>query len=108
MPNPNESETIEIVTIPDTVPADITELAPLFKVLLHNDNETNAYFVMGVLREVFLISAKKAEEVTAEAHTNGIGLVKVMGETEAETSVNIAHAMARGRGYPLTFTIEEA
>ncbi len=103
-----ETTTIEEIVVPDTVPEDITELAPLYKVLLHNDDITPGEFVVQILIAVFRLEGQYAMQVCMEAHNRGLGLVKVTGETEATAEVERAHALARADQFPLTFSVEEA
>lgn len=99
-------EVVEEIVIPDTIPEDITELAPLYKVLLHNDEETPAPFVIDILRTVFEVP--NSMDIMTEAHNTGVALVQVVSFEQAEVRVERAHALARGQGFPLTFTIEPA
>lgn len=85
-----------------------TSLCPLFRVLAHNDDVTDADFVVEVLQEVFRKSSDEALEVMWEAHNTGVALVEVAPLEQAEFRVDQAHSLARGRGYPLRFTFEQA
>lgn len=84
------------------------QLAPLCRVLIHNDDRTPFGFVMGVLIEIFKLSGERAYAITLEAHNGGVALVVVEPREHAEFHVEQAHSLARGRKYPLTFTIETA
>ncbi len=85
-----------------------TSLCPLYRVLAHNDDQTDADFVVEVLRGVFRKSPDEACEVMWEAHNTGIALVEVVPLEQAEFRVDKAHSLARGRGYPLRFSFEPA
>lgn len=61
-----------------------TKLAPLFKVLLHNDEVTSMYEVIETLQRVFAFTISKAIRVMMEAHTNGIALCIVEAQEDAE------------------------
>jgi ATP-dependent Clp protease adaptor protein ClpS len=91
---------------PDTI-KDVS-LAPLWRVLIHNDDRTPFGFVMGVLVEIFKLSAERSYAITLEAHNGGVALVVVEPREHAEFHVEQAHSLARARKYPLTLTIEPA
>jgi len=84
------------------------QLAPLYKVLIHNDDVTPFDFVMGVLIQIFKLSPERAYAVTMEAHTGGVALVVVEPREHAEFHIDQAHSLARGRSCPLTLTMEPA
>ena len=83
-------------------------LAPLYKVLVHNDDITPFGFVMSVLKQIFKLSAIRAFQVTLEAHHGGMALVVVEPREPAEFHIDQAHSLARGRNYPLNFSMEPA
>lgn len=84
------------------------QLAPLYKVLIHNDDITPFDFVMGVLIQIFKLSPERAYAVTMEAHTGGVALVVVEPREHAEFHIDQAHSLARGRTFPLSLTMEPA
>ena len=84
------------------------QLAPLYKVLIHNDDITPFDFVIRVLREIFKLGFVRAFAITLEAHNRGVALVVVEPREHAEFHVEQAHSLARGRNYPLNFSIEPA
>lgn len=86
----------------------VTRLAPRYKVLLHNDNDTPAEFVMTVISEVFQKDTAESYEIMMEAHRHNVALVAILGFEQAEFRTDQAHSLARGRGYPLTFSVEPA
>lgn len=88
----------------DTHPRE--RLAPLYRVLVHNDDVTPMEFVVGVLKRFFRLSTARAVRVMIEAHISGVAWVATLPLEEAEVRVEQAHSLARGRGYPLTFSIE--
>lgn len=102
------------MTPPATAPAPVTtedtrtdeSLAPLYKVLVHNDDVTPFHFVIGVLMQIFKLSAIRSFQVTLEAHSGGVALVVVEPREHAEFHIDQAHSLARGRNHPLTFTME--
>ena len=83
-------------------------LAPLYRVLVHNDDLTPFDFVMDVLVRVFKLNRERAFAVTMEAHQGGVALVVVEPREHAEFHVDQAHSIARGGKVPLTFSIEPA
>ncbi len=83
-----------------------TRLAPLYRVLIHNDDVTPMDFVMKVLREVFRLEAGRAFRVMLEAHTSGVAWVVTEPLERAEFHVAQCRSLARPRGFPLTLTYE--
>lgn len=83
-----------------------TELAPQYKVIIHDDATTTQEFVTFVLTDVFRLGAEAAWTVMLEAHSTGAALVGVYPLEQAEFLVDRAHAIARTAKYPLTFTYE--
>jgi ATP-dependent Clp protease adaptor protein ClpS len=84
-----------------------TRLAPLYRVLIHNDDKTTMGFVVYVLRTVFTqLAEQDAIAVMLEAHHTGVALVCVETLEQAEHHVDQAHSLARGAKYPLTLTYE--
>jgi len=83
-------------------------LAPRYKVLVHNDDITPFGFVIGVLIQIFKLSTIRAFQVTLEAHRGGVALVVVEAREHAEFHIEQAHSLARGRNYPLNFSMEPA
>ena len=109
MPNglpqgPGEKPVGAPVLEPDT--DTVTRLAPLYRVLIHNDEVTPMGFVVQVLRQIFHLSLPKSFEVMVEAHNTGTALVGVYPLERAEFLVDRAHAMARTAKYPLSFSYE--
>jgi len=90
----------------EELPVAETELEPPYRVLVHNDDVTPFEFVVAVLRVVFTLSGREALAVTTEAHYTGVGYVMTLPHEEAKYRVGKAHSLARGAGYPLTFSIE--
>ncbi len=83
-------------------------LAPMYRVIIHNDEVTPMDFVVHVLMRYFKKEAADAVYIMQEAHEKGVALVDVMGLEEAEFRVDQVHAFARTAKYPLTFSIEPA
>jgi ATP-dependent Clp protease adaptor protein ClpS len=85
-----------------------TRLAPLYRVIIHNDDVTPMGVVVGVLRLVFPmhLSLEEAIAVMLEAHNTGVALVCVETLEQAEFHVAKAHGLAREETCPLTFSME--
>lgn len=83
-----------------------TELEPLFRVLIHNDDVTPMDFVVHVLKTIFYQSNPKAYEIMLIAHITGLAYVQTLPKTEAESRINKAHFAAGLEEYPLRFSLE--
>lgn len=85
-----------------------TRLAPLWRVLIHNDDVTPMELVVQVLKEVWKLGFLSASKIMLEAHFKGVALVAVETREQAEFHIEQGHSIARGRGFPLTFSMEPA
>ena len=83
-----------------------TELEPLYRVIIHNDDITPMNFVVHVLTNFFYLSNPKAEEIMMTAHFSGKAYVQTLPKSEAEKRINKAHFAAGMEGYPLHFSME--
>ena len=83
-----------------------TELGPLYRVIIHNDDVTPMDFVVDVLKTLFYLSNPKAADIMLTAHVYGEAYVQTLAKSEAEKRINQAHAEAHNAGYPLKFTME--
>jgi ATP-dependent Clp protease adaptor protein ClpS len=83
-----------------------TELEPLYRVIIHNDNVTPMDFVVQILKTCFYLSNPKAADIMLTAHVYGSAYVQSLAKTEAERRVSKAHAQAGNAGYPLRFSLE--
>jgi len=83
-----------------------TELEPLYRVIIHNDDVTPMDFVVNVLTSIFVLSPPDAVDVMLEAHYMGVGYVQTLPKTEAEKRINKAHFASGLEGYPLHFSLE--
>jgi ATP-dependent Clp protease adaptor protein ClpS len=90
----------------EITPDEETELEPLYRVLIHNDDVTPMDFVVNVLVNIFFILQPDAVEIMLTAHYSGLAYVQTLPKTEAEKRVNKAHFAAGLEGYPLHFSIE--
>jgi ATP-dependent Clp protease adaptor protein ClpS len=99
---PNLGDAVE--TSPET--SSQTKLAPLYRVLIHNDDVTPMDFVVHVLQTIFSLALDRAMGVMWEAHHTGVAHVVTEPLENAEFHVDRARSLSRGRGWPLSFSIE--
>lgn len=90
----------------DITPGHETELEPLYRVLIHNDDVTPMDFVVYVLQSIFAIEPPGAVEIMLQAHFNGLARVQVLPRTEAQNRIGRAHFAAGLEGFPLHFSME--
>ena len=83
-----------------------TELEPLYRVIIHNDDITPMDFVVRVLTSIFYLGTDTAMDIMLTAHIKGMAYVQTLPKTEAEKRINKAHFAAGLEGYPLHFSIE--
>lgn len=83
-----------------------TELEPLYRVIIHNDDVTPMDFVVQILKTIFYLSNPKAAEIMLTAHFYGTAYVQTLPKSEAEKRINKAHFAAGLEGYPLHFSME--
>jgi ATP-dependent Clp protease adaptor protein ClpS len=83
-----------------------TELEPLYRVIIHNDDVTPMDFVVQVLKTIFYLSNPKAVDIMLTAHIYGNAYVQTLPKSEAENRINKAHFAAGLEGYPLHFSME--
>jgi ATP-dependent Clp protease adaptor protein ClpS len=83
-----------------------TELEPLYRVIIHNDDVTPMDFVVQILKTIFYLSNPKAAEIMITAHYYGTAYVQTLPKSEAERRINKAHFAAGLEGYPLHFSLE--
>lgn len=82
-------------------------IAPLSRVVCHDDPHTTMEFVVQVFTGVFRLPHPRAVEVMLEVHERGAAVVGHYPRSVAERKVKKATTMARTSGFPLTFSIEE-
>ena len=85
-----------------------TQLAPQWKVILHNDDVTTFEFVIELLRTLFHKPQAEAVRLTFEVHESGSALVTITTFERAELYCEQVKSLARPRGYPLVATMEPA
>ena len=93
-------------TVTEPVAGSETKLAPLYRVLIHNDDVTPMDFVVRVLQEIFHLGMVRSIAVMMEAHTRGVAHVVTEPLESAEFHVDQCRSLSRARHFPLTFTIE--
>lgn len=104
VPNPGVATEVAPDLITDRPPVDIT--APLYKVLIHNDDVTPLDYVIRILKRIFMLSQELAEHIAETAHDEDVAIVVIRPRTEAEKLVGAARLQARADGFPLTFSME--
>ena len=83
-----------------------TELEPLYRVIIHNDDVTPMDFVIHVLTTIFLLPAINAGQVMLTAHIHGTAYVQTLPKEEARKRINSAHFAAAFKNFPLHFSME--
>lgn len=83
-----------------------TELEPLYRILIHNDDVTPMDFVVHALTTFFYLGTPTAAEIMLKAHITGMAYVQTVAKSEAERRINKAHFAAGLEGYPLHFSME--
>ena len=79
----------------------------MFRVLMHNDDQTTMEFVVSVLIQIFRKSQNEAFAIMMTVHETGLGSCGVYTEEIAETKVLQVHNEARKAGFPLRCSLEE-
>ena len=103
-PNPAIATEVAPDLVIERPPVDST--APLYKVLIHNDDVTPLDYVIRILRRVFTLSQELAEHIAETAHNEEVAIVVIRPRTEAEKLLGAARLQARADGFPLTFSME--
>ena len=88
------------------LPISETELEPLYRVIIHNDDVTPMDFVVNILDIIFHIPNPAATHIMYTAHMHGTAHVQTLPKTEAEKRIEAAHTAAKITGYPLHFSME--
>jgi ATP-dependent Clp protease adaptor protein ClpS len=83
-----------------------TKKAPMYKVLLLNDDYTTWDFVVFVLVRFFSKSEEEAHQGTLEVHQKGVYLAGVYSFEIAETKANQVIRAAQREGHPFRATVE--
>lgn len=87
-------------------PTSDTELEPLYRVIIHNDDVTPMDFVIHILERIFLIDRIAAIQIMYTAHYNGEAYVQTLPKSEAIRRIGRAQFAAGAEGYPLHFSME--
>lgn len=82
-------------------------LAPLWKVICHDDPITTMEFVVDMLTKIFRQPLPRAMELMLRVDSDGSAVIGLWPESVARKKVNRAHAMARAELFPLTLSLEE-
>ena len=98
----------KIAPVLEPVVAERTQTAPLWRVILHNDEVTTQEFVVEVLVTLFAKARAEAVRLMLEVHNTGASTVTMCPQERAELYVEQVHSLARGRGYPLAASTEPA
>jgi ATP-dependent Clp protease adaptor protein ClpS len=87
-------------------PVSEAELEPVYRVIIHNDDETPMDFVILILGRIFFVSGQRAVDIMITAHFTGAAYVQSLPKSEAQARIARAHFAAGLEGYPLRFTME--
>jgi len=83
---------------PSTVTLDRPEtknkIMPLFKVLIHNDDDNSMEHVVYALQEVFKFEPQKCISIMLEAHQSGVALCKTSPKEHAEMYKEMLKALS--------------
>lgn len=79
----------------------------LYRVLLHNDDQTTMDFVVEILVDIFDKDVEEAAEIMLKVHTNGIGVCGRYPREIAEYKVKKTIKLARQANFPLLCTMEK-
>lgn len=90
----------------EIVPDQETELEPLYRVIVHNDDVTPMDFVVHILKTIFYLGVDRASEIMLTAHINGNAYVQTLAKSEAEKRIAKADFESNNAGYPLRFSME--
>lgn len=83
-----------------------SELEPLYRVVIHNDDITPMDFVVDILKNLFYLSNDRAADIMLTAHVYGSADVQTLPRSEAQKRIDKAHFEANNAGYPLHFSME--
>lgn len=84
-----------------------TKRAPMYKVIILNDDYTPMEFVVAVLEQIFRMSRDQAVSLMLAVHNNGVGVAGVYVHEIAETKATQVMAVARKHEHPLQCVIEK-
>lgn len=84
------------------------EKAPMYQVLIHNDDFTPKEFVINILEKFFFMDKKRAGYVMMEAHIQGVAGCGVFVKDFAESKVSQVIDYAKTYEHPLICSMEVA
>ncbi|MCP5020370.1 MAG: ATP-dependent Clp protease adaptor ClpS [bacterium] len=82
-------------------------LAPLCRVVCHDDPVSTMEFVMHVFMDHFRLTYDRAQDRVLTVHNKGAAVIATYPRSLAEKRVTRAKGFARANGFPLTFSIED-
>jgi ATP-dependent Clp protease adaptor protein ClpS len=82
----------ETITLPDTLTDNLEEKAPLFNVVLLNDDEHSYDYVIEMLQKIFCFSRQQAYDHAVEVDFVGRTILITCGLEEAQFSRDQIHA----------------
>jgi ATP-dependent Clp protease adaptor protein ClpS len=95
-------------TLPDVDVEERTQVAPPWRVVLHDDPVTTMEFVVELLVSLFGKPPVEAVRLMLEVHHGGAATVAVCAQERAELYVEQVVSLSRARGFPLAATAEPA
>ena len=98
--SPHITPQIEPAIVPET------DLEPMYRVIIHNDDVTPMDFVIHILERIFFVDNQAALMIMYTAHFNGTAYVQTLPKSEAQARIGRAHFAAGLEGYPLRFSME--
>ena len=84
-----------------------SDLPPMYKVILHNDDYTTMEFVVEILVNVFGKSLEKATQMMLNVHSKGKEICGIYPRQIAETKVETVRNLSSSKGFPLKSTLEK-
>ena len=97
----------KVIVLDEPATENDERLAPLWKVICHDDPITTMDFVVEMLSKVFRLPLARSMELMLRVHMDGAAVIGLWPESVARKKVNLAHAMARADQFPLTLSIEK-
>ncbi len=82
--------------------------APLFHVVMHNDDFTTMDFVVFVLMEVFNHDVDRAVTLMMDIHQKGQAIVATLPKEIGEMKIAVVQEHAEKAEYPLLVTLQRA
>ena len=98
----------DVIEVPRTKTPPRLEPPKPCRVLLHDNDGIDGFYVMDLLEGQFRLSRSRAVDVVMATHRTGVGLVGVWPCQVAETLVDRAQRKAVQDGWPVLLTTEES